>query len=152
MQKKCDLYLCGPVDASRLKMLRLFDNDFACEDGKVFSGYLFVSVNRVKLVAVVSALRQKQILCFSVPVEYREGEISFEIAFEIAKKYSAEQGVVVGVRDQSQCPPLFWSFSLSSVGHGEKKAGGMLMVDRLDGHIWGLDEYEEYMYDYNNIF
>jgi hypothetical protein len=152
MQKKCDLYLCSPVDASRLKMLRLFDKSFSCENGKVFCGYLFVSINRVKLVVVVSALRQEQILCFSVPIEYRSGGISLEAAFEIATKYAAEQDEVVRVRDQAQCPPLFWSFSLISVGPAEKKAGGTLMVDRLDGHIWSLEEYEEYMYDYNNVF
>ncbi|WP_134923254.1 MULTISPECIES: hypothetical protein [Pseudomonas] len=151
MQKRCDLYLCGPVDAARLKMLRLFDKSFSCESGQVFSGYLFVSINRLKLVAVVSALRKEKILCFSVPIEYRSAGVLLDAAFEIAKKYAGQNGVI-GMRDQTQCPPLFWSFSLMSVGLAEKKVGGMLMVDRLDGHIWSLEEYEEYMYDYNNVF
>lgn len=152
MQKKCDLYLCAEVDASQVKMLRLFDKSFSFEEGAVRSGYLFVNVDRIKLVAVVSDLRRRNIPCFSVPVEYRNSTITFDAAFDIAKKHTAEQGAIVGRVDQVRCPPLFWSFSLVSIGSSEKKAGGVLMVDRLDGHIWSQDEYEEYMYDYNNVF
>ncbi len=32
------------------------------------------------------------------------------------------------------------------------RVGGYVMVDRLDGHIWTCEEYENYMYDYNNVF
>lgn len=92
MQSKCDLYLCDSVDASRLKMLCLFDKNFICEGGKELVGYLSVNIGRVKLVAVVSALRQKQILCFGVPVEYRNSGVSLEVAFDLAKKHAGEGG------------------------------------------------------------
>jgi hypothetical protein len=152
MQKKCDLYLCAEVNVSQIKMLRLFDKSLILEEGTVHSGYLSVNIDRVKLVAVVSDFRRRNIPCFSVPIDYRNSAISFEAAFEVAKKYAAEQGAVVGKIDQVLCPPLFWSFSLVSVESSEKKTGGLLMVDRLDGHVWSFEEYEEYMYDYNNIF
>lgn len=152
MQKQCDLYLCSPVDASRLKIVRLFDKSFSCDDGKVVDGYLFVNISRVKLVSIVSTLRREHIPCFSIPVEYRDGDISLEAACEVAKNYAESHGDDVGIRDQMQYPPLFWSFSLIPGNSAEKKAGGVLMVDRLDGHIWTIEEYEEYMYDYNNVF
>ncbi|MCV2221740.1 hypothetical protein PspCFBP13508_15185 [Pseudomonas sp. CFBP13508] len=151
MQKKCDLYLCEAVDASQLNVIRLFDKAFVCENGTKLSGYLSISVNRVKLVAVVSDFRRRQIPCFSVPVEYREARISFEAALQIAQAHAMEQGLV-GAENPTPYPPLFWSFVLVSKGATEKKTGGVIMVDRLDGHIWGLEEYEEYMYDYNNLF
>lgn len=151
MQKKCDLYLCTPVEASRLKVLRLFDKIFSEEGSSILAGYLLVSISRVKLVALVSAFRKEKILCFSVPVEYRNCSVSLDAAFEIAKKYIGSDGIL-SMRDQAHCPPLFWSFGLTTVGSKEKKAGGTLMVDRLDGHVWSLEEYEEYMYDYNNVF
>jgi hypothetical protein len=151
MQKKCDLYLCEAVDASQLKVIRLFDQGFVCEAGTKLTGYLSISVNRVKLVAVVSDLRRRQIPCYSVPVEYRVDRVSFEAALEVAKAHSIEQQLVVA-ENPAQYPPLFWSFVLGSRVATENKAGGVIMVDRLDGHIWGLEEYEEYMYDYNNVF
>ncbi|MEQ4192345.1 hypothetical protein ABNM11_27365, partial [Pseudomonas syringae] len=46
-------------------------------------------------------------------------------------------------------PPVFWVFSI--VGGDEGKVGGVVMIDRLDGHVWGELEYIEYMYDYNNV-
>lgn len=72
MQKKCDLFLCEPVKASGLKLISLFDKSFRPDNGLICSGYLFISVDRVKLVAVVSDFRRHHIPCFSVPVEYRE--------------------------------------------------------------------------------
>jgi hypothetical protein len=152
MQKKCDLYLCADTDVSQIKMLRLFDKDVLPEKDTVRSGYLFVNVERVKLVAVVSDLRRRGVPCFSVPIEYRNSVHTYAEAFEIAQKHAAEQGVLVAQIDQERCPPLYWSFRLICIGLGEQKAGGILMVDRLDGHVWSQNEYEEYMYDYNNIF
>lgn len=152
MQRKCDLYLCAEVDVSQIEMLSLFDKSLLLKEGTVRSGYLSVNIDRVKLVAIVSALRRQNIPCFSAPVEYRDSNLSFETAFEIAKKSAVEQSAIVGRLDQTRSPPLFWSFSLASVSSSEKKTGGIFMVDRLDGHIWSLEEYEEYMYDYNNVF
>ncbi|WP_141676588.1 hypothetical protein [Pseudomonas bananamidigenes] len=151
MKRECDLYLCDDVEASQLKVIRLFDKSFVCENGKRYSGYLRVNVNRVKLVSVVSDLRQRKILCFSVPVEYRASVVSHKAALEIAKKYIGESGVI-GIEDQAKKPPLVWSFSLAVIGSEEEKTDGVVMVDRLDGHVWSIDEYEQYMYDYNNVF
>ncbi|WP_434701887.1 hypothetical protein [Pseudomonas sp. D1-36] len=152
MQKKCDLYLCSEVDVSQIAMLSLFDKSLLLKEGTVRSGYLSVNIDRVKLVAIVSDLRRQNISCFSDPIEYRDSNLSFEAAFEVAKKSAIEQNAIAGRLDQTRAPPLFWSFSLASVSSSEKKAGGVLMIDRLDGHIWSPEEYEEYMYDYNKVF
>lgn len=152
MRKPCDLYLCAEADVSQFRMLRLFDKEVILEEGTVRSGYLFVNIERVKLVAVVSDLRRRNVPCFSVPIEYRDSRLTYGAAFEIAKKHAAEQGVLVGEIGQERRPPLFWSFSQVGIGPAETKTGGVLMVDRLDGHLWSQSEHEEYMYDFNNIF
>lgn len=151
MQMKCDLFLCEPVKASGLKLISLFDKGFRPDNGLIYSGYLFISVDRVKLVAVVSDFRRHHIPCFSVPVEYRESRISSTVAFELAQTHVTNLGKI-SISEQGQKPPLFWSFTLGYDNAVENKAGGIIMVDRLDGHIWTAGEYEEYMYDYNNIF
>lgn len=46
---------------------------------------------------------------------------------------------------------MFWIFDLVSDDLVWEKTGGVVMVDKLDGHIWNSLEYEEYMYDFNGI-
>ncbi|AZQ51092.1 hypothetical protein [Burkholderia cenocepacia] len=113
-----------------------------------------VNVSRVKLVSVVSELQKKGVWSFSVPVEYRDDKIvDFREAIEIAEEYAKSIGcLVTGASPRSEFAPLFWVFDIASEEGGADKVGGVVMVDKLDGHVWTKAEYEEYMYDYNNVF
>lgn len=154
MQKKCDLYLCESVCSERLKFIKLYDKEFSCDAEKSYVGYLGVNVDRIKLVSVVSDLRKHKIDCFSVPVEYRDREnLSFKHAFSLAKNYAKNLGASAfdAMTLQSRCLPVFWIFDLKYDITSEEKVGGVVMIDRLDGHVWTDAESEVYMYDYNNV-
>jgi hypothetical protein len=114
---------------------------------------LGVNVNRVKLVSVISDLRAHKIECFSVPVEYRDGEnISASRAFSLANEYAKTLGAsAFEATSFHSSPPVYWIFSLRYDVAVEEKIGGVVMIDRLDGHVWTDAENEEYMYDYNNV-
>jgi len=153
MQKKCDLYFCDSVNSSRLKFLELFDKNFLYDSKKSYSGFLHTNVDRVKLVSVVSDLKRHGIICFSAPIEYRDREtISMEAAFDFATKHANAYGASVAISMRHQkIPPVFWIFDQLPGGNSEEKSGGVVMIDRLDGHVWTDSEYEEYLYDYNNV-
>ncbi len=153
MQQKCDIYFSEPTRTDRLKFVSMFDKNFRYEEGKVYVGYLGVNVDRVKLVSIVSDLRKSNIACFSAPIEYRDNEkLSLDAAIVLANEYakSIENSVALSSMLKSKSPPVYWAFDLKNEGF-EGKAGGVVMVDRIDGHIWSQREYEEYMYDFNNI-
>ncbi|VWD33747.1 hypothetical protein BCO18442_04844 [Burkholderia contaminans] len=154
MNKICDLYL--PVESMSVDImfLRLFDSGFSYDAERSYSGFMNVNVSRVKLVSVVSDLRKKGVLSFSVPVEYRDGKVvDVREAMEIAEGYAKSSGcLIAGASPRSEFAPLFWVFDIVSKEGGADKVGGVVMVDKLDGHVWTMAEYEEYMYDYNNVF
>lgn len=155
MQKQADLYLCESVRSERLKFIHIFDRNFSYDAEKYYSGYLGINVGRVKLISVISDLRAHKVDCFGVPIEYRDFEnISMSRAFDFAKKYASGAGASVFEisQPQSKCPPVYWRFGLNQENGIEEKAGGIVMIDRLDGHVWTDAENDEYMYDYNNIF
>ncbi|MDH6590522.1 hypothetical protein M2165_000411 [Variovorax sp. TBS-050B] len=155
MQKQADLYICEPVRSERLKFIALFDGSFSYDAEKCYSGYLGLNAGRVKLISIVSDLRAHNVDCFGVPIEYRDLEnIPMSQALEFAKEHAAGVGASVFEisKFQSRDPPVYWKFGLNQINGFEEKAGGIVMIDRLDGHVWTNDENEEYMYDYNNIF
>ena len=51
-----------------------------------------------------------------------------------------------GVNDST---PVFWLLILLMI---QKKKLGVVIFDKLDSHVWSSLEYEEYLYDYNNVF
>ena len=153
MQKKCDLYFGEPVRSDLLRPLNLFDQSFTFNPEKAYAGFLYVNVDRVKLVSLVLTLRRSNISCFSVPIEYRDrrniqADEALSVAMEYARARSASVSTVPTVG--AYLPPVVWGFDLTRDG-ADEKAGGMVMVDRLDGHVWNSAEYEEYMYDFNNV-
>jgi hypothetical protein len=155
MQKKCDIYLCESVRTDRLKFIELFDHSFRYEEYRIYQGYLGVSVDRLKLIPVVSDLRKNHVSCFSVPIEYRDySNFSFTDAAMKAAQYAEIRGEVIASPEvlQSKSAPVYWVFGLINLGGDCEKAGGTVAVDRIDGHIWTQSEIEEYMYDFNNIF
>ncbi|WP_175957650.1 hypothetical protein [Burkholderia sp. BCC0405] len=154
MNRICDLYLPVESRSTEIRFLKLFDTGFSYDAEQSYSGFMNVNVSRIKLVSVVSELRKKGVLSFSVPVEYREGKIvGVGEAKEIAEGYAKSiDCLIAGTSPRSGYAPLFWAFDIASGVDGADKVGGIVMVDKLDGHIWTMDEYEEYMYDYNNVF
>lgn len=153
MQKKCDLYLFDVVKSDRLKFIELFDKRFVYDSEKSYSGFLHANVDRVKLVSVVSDLKRNGIDCFSVPIAYRDHEtISMETALELAAEHAKGFGASVVTSSRHQkVSPVFWVFDLLPGNTAEERSGGVVMIDRLDGHVWADSEYEEYLYDYNNV-
>lgn len=153
MNSFCDIFFVNPTKSSNLRFLSLLDKNFFYQSNVEYSGYAGVSVNRVKLIPLIDLLRKQGLSVYSVPVSYKVNHfISKEKAFDIAKMHAKDNGLVInidsGLVDNSN--PLVWKFSVSSIG--EEKAGGVVMIDRLDGHVWSLDEFDTYMYDYNNCF
>jgi len=153
MQKECDLYFYDSVKSDRLRFIELLDKNFIYDSGKSYVGFLYAKVDRVKLVSVVADLRRNGIACFSVPIAYRDQEtIPMEMAFDLATKHAKTVGATVAISVRHQkVPPVLWAFDLISGNNDEEKSGGVVMIDRLDGHVWTLSEYEEYLYDYNNV-
>ncbi len=154
MQKKCDLYLCESVKTDRLKLLKVFDKEFLYVPDKAYVGYLGVNVDRIKLVSVVSDLRKHNIVAFSAPVEYRDGaKLPLEQARGLAIEYakSVRASAVESAMLKSKCPPVYWIFDLLYHSTEQEKVGGVVMIDRIDGHVWTGSENEEYMYDFNNM-
>lgn len=114
---------------------------------------LGVNVERFRLVRVVVDLRNEGVRVLSVPVRYRDSlNIDRGEALVLAKEYAEAKGFKVAGNDLrvDNFTPLYWSFSISDPT-GER-AGGKVRVDRVDGHVWSMDEYDKYMYDYNCIF
>ncbi|WP_153004017.1 hypothetical protein [Pseudomonas sp. ICMP 10191] len=149
---KCDAFVLGQHKGAEFGPLHIFDKNFVCMPGKKYSGYLGLNVERVKMVSIVTELKRKGIEVFSSPVRYRDvSNIEFEKAAAFAVDYARAKGfdVVFDSSRTEKSPPVFWVFSI--VGGDEGKVGGVVMIDRLDGHVWGELEYIEYMYDYNNV-
>ena len=154
MTRKCDLYICESVKNDRLRFIGLFDYTFRYQEESAYVGFLGVGIGRIKAVSIVSDLRGHGVSCFSVPIEYRDAaHWSVEMALDKAESHAESiKASIAPVEKMSQrYPPLYWMFHLlNNEGEGGR-SGGVVMVDRIDGHIWSKSEYEEYMYDYNNI-
>lgn len=151
MKKKCDLYLNESINSSDFKFIKIFDKNFIYDEKKTYSGYLNVNIDRIKMVSLVTELRNKGVCAYSVPVEYRDkNNLSQEQAFIYASAYAESQkfNVIIDLNRTAKAAPVFWLFNI--VNDSEERAGGIVRVDKLDGHIWSLLEYEEYMHDYNN--
>lgn len=149
MSKLCDLYVSDLQDNSGLKLLKIYDKNFIYNEFNIYEGFLGINVNRIKLINFLIDLRNKGIKCFNAPIAYRDNiTLSKEAAYTIAKKYAKAQGYKVHLASYFY-PPVFWLFNIAD--DPQERAGGVVLVDKLDGHIWSNEEYEEYMYDYNNI-
>lgn len=150
---KCDLYFDKAVSTERLKYVQLLDGSFIYDGRKSYLGFLLINVERLKLLPVVLDMRRLGITCLSVPVKYRDGaEIDADPALKIAEGYAASKNSSIrATLNAGNRSPMFWIFDLVSDDPMLENAGGVVMVDKLDGHLWNSLEYEEYMYDFNNI-
>jgi hypothetical protein len=150
MKKLCDVYLLSDVQGNKLPCMP--PNYISIDPAKIYTGYLNMSLNRIKCVAVVSKFRRHGLICYGAPIKYRDvANVTVETAFSIAVNRANSLGCVIQlpISCRNSSPPVFWSFKLNC---GADFVGGAVAVDRLDGHVWSEDEVEEYMYDYNNIF
>lgn len=153
MNSFCDIFLVTPTKSNSLRFLGLLDKNFSYQHDVEYSGYVGVSINRVKLIPLIDLLKKQGVSVYSVPINYKvENSLSKEKAFDIAKLFAKDNRLVVSMDSAlvDNNNPLVWKFSASAMS--EEKSGGVVMVDRLDGHIWSLDEFDTYMYDYNNCF
>ena len=111
---------------------------------------LGVCIHRIKLIPIIKMIRDEKISVWNVPIEYRDmPHISKNKAIDIAMEYIKNNNLIIP--DNLECAifdPLRWIFSTAD---GER-VGGSISVDKLDGHIWTLDESDIYAYDYNNMF
>nr|WP_223959118.1 hypothetical protein [Burkholderia diffusa] len=149
----CDIYFSTKTKCPELRYFKIFDKKFIQNERDEYIGFANANISRLKLIPILSNLRHKGIEVFSVPIEYRDGAtINFDDAFEVAEGYAKLNGIVVAKNNsKEERAPLFWVFDVVGGSDGDR-AGGVVMIDRLDAHVWSIDEYEEYMYDYNNIF
>lgn len=149
MQKMCDLFVPRLTEHAELRFLSLFDKSFDYNQNAIYEGFINVNIKRIKLVNFIMEFNKKNIQCFNVPIEYRDRELMTkeESLFSLTK-YKKDKGVDVSFK-QDLCSPLYWGYEI--INDPEQKVGGLLYVDKIDGHIWTLDEYEEYHYDYNNF-
>jgi sialic acid synthase SpsE len=153
MNNTCDLFLVTPSNASELRYLGFLAKKFVYQANLTYNGYLNISANRVKLIPLISLLKKQGVSVYSVPIDYKNSNlISKEAAFQIASECARKENLRTSFDSSivQNINPLIWSFSSSSLIR--ETAGGVIMVDRLDGHIWSSDELETYMYDYNNIY
>lgn len=149
---KCDLFLLNEYKGSDLGPLHIFDKGFVYRPEKKYSGFLGLNVDRIKMVSIVVELRRKRLEVFSSDVRYRDlKNISAEEAARLAYGYAAAKGINLEFDYfwSMKNPPVFWGFRI--VCGDADRTGGIVMIDRLDGHVWNDSEYAEYLYDYNNI-
>lgn len=152
MQAICDLYFDKPTVAQGLKLAKVFDKAFTYVPGFKYSGYVGLNIERIKMVSVVTDLRRVGVEAYSAPVRYRDlPHLSPNQAHEVALKYALASGVGIEnpVVRSPRPSPVVWMFRVVNDPH--QRIGGVVMVDRLDGHRWTSDEYAEYLYDYNNM-
>lgn len=150
--KVCDIFLMTPQLGSSKPMKRLhniYDKSLVLSDDKVYSGFLGLNLNRISAVSVVVDFRDNKCVANSVPIEYRDSKlISFDEALLLVSgKYNLSMPLVFPFNRQSH--PMYWKFLIedhNSVGEG----GGVVLIDKLDGHEWGGYESAEYEYDFNN--
>ena len=147
----CDIYIDGAHAIPELRFVRVFDKSFSYVEGKVYSRYIGASLPRLKGVLIVSRLKASGIPAFNLPIRYRSADLPMAAAHRIAleKAEVAGMGLSNGDAFRDIHTPMYWSFSI--IDPTGDLVGGRIMVDRLDGHIWNLDEHETFMYDYNNV-
>ncbi|MEA9558437.1 hypothetical protein VC273_21860 [Xanthomonas nasturtii] len=144
----CDLYTNAAFSGINLNVLKILDREYSGQMPEEFPSFLGVNVSRIDLVPVVIAMREKGADVFSVPVIYRDfHKISHGSAYEIAIRNSESIGCRVSLeRDFGFYPPVVWKFGLEG---GAVSTGGLMMIDRCDGHVWTIRDHYEYMFDCN---
>ncbi|AWH88627.1 hypothetical protein [Limnobaculum parvum] len=152
MKNICDLFIKNETNTNHFRHLTIFDKSFLYIPGKFYSGYLGLNVERITLVSVVIELKKEGVVALNVPIRYRDNTLlSVTDGFNSAKEYGLSKGLETredNTYHDAQIP-LYWTFPITN--NPPDKAGGVIYVDKLDGHIWTYLEHQEYMYDYNNI-
>lgn len=152
MNQKCDIYMPVPSLVPELKYVHVLDRGFCYNPLKEYAGYVGVELPRLRAVAIVSKIRSRGIPALNVPLRYKTGIISLERGREVASEYAKSMrfGASSGNGPMDRHTPLYWCFSVTSMEEDDR-AGGRILVDRCDGHVWSTEELDDYMYDYNNV-
>lgn len=151
MERLCDIYIDGAHAVPELRFVKIFDKSFSYVEGKIYSGYIGATLPRIKGVLIVSRLKAAGIRAFNVPLVYRDANISKETAHGIALKDIEGLGLQLSLGDNFRDihTPMYWCFSITDP-KGDL-LGARVLVDKVDGHVWSTLEYDEFMYDYNNV-
>lgn len=155
MKIYCDLFLEYPTNDNSLRFLELLDKNFKYNHDKLYHGYLNICVERLKLINLISILKDKKINYYSVPLQYKNNiNITAQEAFQIAKKSTRYKDVEPLIdSDFHHHTPLFYSFKTVFVGNNpDGFIPNNVMIDKIDGHLWSDFEYDGYMYDFNLKF
>lgn len=155
MKIYCDLFLDCQINDNSLKFLELLDRNFKYNQDKLYHGYLNISVERLKLIPLISIMKNKKINYYSVPLQYKNNtNITEQESFQIAKKSIKYKEIELLIDSKfNHHTPLFYSFKTVFIGNNPN--GFMpnnIMIDKIDGHLWSDFEYDKYMYDFNLRF
>ncbi len=147
----CDLYSSGSISSKKLRFLSLYDKSFEYKEGACISGYFGVKVDRISLVRIIVDLRSEGFNCLSIPMCYKTSRLlTVSECLNIGRKYASNNNISISEIER-MLPDLPFCFNFDVMGGVEERAGGIVRVDKLDGHIWTLSEVEEYMHDYNGL-
>ena len=149
---KVDLFFSRPFRTSEIGWMRIYDKGFS-PNSEEYSNFAGINVPRIKLIPLLMRLRASGAVVWSVPTSYRDQpNLSLNSALMIATKCAKDHNLKIleGNNPSQDLAPLFWQFSTSDIAR--EKSDGCIIVDRIDGHIWSLEELDEYLYDYNCIY
>ncbi|GAB7530442.1 hypothetical protein PS3A_28530 [Pseudomonas sp. 3A(2025)] len=150
-QPRCDLYSTEVITSPTLRFLKLYDDTVDYLQVLNRSGYCGVSIERINMLRLIVDLRRDGFNASSIPVCYKSASLlTRQACFALAENYASSQGfsILADVFQKLEIP-IYHTFSI--IQRSEEKAGGIVRVDRLDGHIWTMLEFEEYMHDYNGV-
>ncbi|WP_221927951.1 hypothetical protein, partial [Xanthomonas graminis] len=149
---KCDAFSFEAVKSDKIRFLRIYDKSFNYKKSGSYEGYFGVEIDRINLVRILIDLQSDGLRCFSVPLCYKENRLLNESeCLLFAKKYASSIGVKISEERGlvSLDLPLYHTFTI--IDGCQERAGGIVRIDKLDGHVWTLLEFEEYMYDFNGL-
>ncbi|MFM9923126.1 hypothetical protein VLK31_09065 [Variovorax sp. H27-G14] len=155
MNKYCDIFLPDQIKGALLLLSMSPDiKKLRINKDAEYSGFLGLRLPRLQGVALVVELRRSGVSSFNVPVEYRDGKLLTEE--EILKKaqsyISQESSIWVLERAKATFHPMVIDLMTDDEKyHLGGEGGGVLVIDRLNGHAWTENEMVNYLYGYNNI-
>jgi hypothetical protein len=156
MQTTCDIYLLEELIGSStlINRLTILDPFVHFEATRNYSGFLGLNLKRINAVSAITHLKANGVKCLNIPIIYRDQTlISEEEAEKFAIMHTTGRGIITGKLHMRNTPrnPMFWYFVVNRLVEIEVSEGdGIVVIDALDGHIWGTEELSEYLYDYNN--
>lgn len=156
IQKICDIYLSKDernfphphrYHLRKYPILERYTEGFS-------AGFMGLDMPRLDGILFVMELRKANISCMNVPIEYRDQpKLSIEEALQICRERFNPSAYILDFYRRST-HPMLWTLGRAPYpeesGNAPEEGGGLISVDKLDGHIWTNEEQIVYAYDYNN--